>query len=171
MWYVLTMGVLAFTGISWWAAWYMPSQAALARMRSEYDELIIQQTSMNKVTKQVDQLSRTVDDLLKVIKSNMRDYDMHRMRVNTLLTFAVDSGLNLHSYKPGHEKQQDGFVIKQVELQLSGNFQSIENFFKQIATHNYPVHIDQLVISKGKTNLEVRCLISLVEAYEVPISS
>src|SRR5579859_3115839 len=156
MWYLLTVGVIACLSISWWAAWYMPNQATLARMRIEYNELIQQQTLMSNVNKQVDQLSHTVDDLIKIIKNNMRDYDMHRIRVNTLLTFAIDSGLHLRQYKPGNEKQQDGFIIRQVELQLSGDFQSIEKFFKFLAQHDYPIHVEQLVISKGKTHLDVR---------------
>lgn len=166
MWYLMTVVVIALLSVSWWAAWYMPSKAQLMRMQSEYEELLQQSSKVNAMSKEIDQLNHSIKNVLLNIKGNVRDYDLARIDIRHILNFIEQAGLKLYQYTPRQSTRKDGFIIKQIELNLVGSFRNIEEFLRLIAKHEYPIHVDKIDLSKRKNALSFVCEISIVEALD-----
>ena len=152
-------------GVLFWTL-YLPYYKKLTELQDNLHSLQGQIDENRKIANNLPRFKREYDDLNKELEHALTELP-NQKEIPTLLTSITsagkDVGLDFLVFRPKPEVPKDFYAVVPVDITVSGNYQSIANFFAAISKMSRIVNISNVVFtdiktSGEKTHFKVTCL-------------
>ncbi|MBI4378859.1 MAG: type 4a pilus biogenesis protein PilO [Nitrospinae bacterium] len=155
--------VLIFTGYYFLS--YSEKTAEIVKLNGELSSLRQEVAKNEKIAKRLPELEEEIEKLdkdLTAVRSELPDEKEIPGLLTGISNLAMQSGLDILTFKPGGERQKDFYAEVPVQIKITGGFHNTLGFFDKVSKMPRIVTISNIKVGntkeeKGRTVIDMEC--------------
>jgi type IV pilus assembly protein PilO len=155
--------VLIFTGYYFLS--YSEKTEEIVKLNGELSNLRQEVAKNEKIAKRLPELEKEIEKLdqdLTAVRSELPDEKEIPGLLTGISNLAMQSGLDILTFKPGGESQKDFYAEVPVQIKITGGFHNTLGFFDKVSKMPRIVTISNIKVGntkeeKGRTVIDMEC--------------